>query len=185
MVPYASLCIPILVSAIAVFIVSSILHMVLPYHRSDYKPLPDEDKLLEPLRNAKLPRGLYNFPFCTPKDMKSPEKIEKFKKGPVGFLVLYPNEAPAMSKFLTLWFLFCLVVSACVGLIAARIIPPGHHRHHIVHIVGFTSFLVYGVSRLSDGVWKGQPWSNVIKEVIDGAIYGAVTGLTFAFLWPR
>jgi hypothetical protein len=185
MVPFASLWLAILVSAIAVFIVSSILHMVLPYHRSDYKQIPDEDNAIAGLRAANLRPGLYSFPYCTHKDMNTPEKREKFKKGPVGLVTLFPNQPPAMGKFMGLWFIFCLIVSACAGLLASRIIPPGHHRHHIVHIVGFTSFLVYGVSRLSDGIWKGQPWGNVIKEVIDGAIYGAVTALTFAFLWPH
>lgn len=185
MVHYASLWLPILASAVAVFIVSSILHMVLPYHRSDYKQIPDEDNALAGLRAAKLPPGLYTFPYCTHKDMKSPETIEKFKKGPVGFMTIFPSGPPAMGKFMGLWFVFCLVVSACVGLLASRLIGPGHHRHYIVHIVGYSSFLVYGVSRLSDGVWKGQPWSNVIKEVIDGAIFAGTTALVFAYLWPH
>jgi hypothetical protein len=54
-----------LMSAIIVFVVSSIMHMLLPYHRGDYQRLPDEDKLLAALRAAGLKRGLYIFPFGT------------------------------------------------------------------------------------------------------------------------
>ncbi len=63
MVPLAALWLPILLSAVIVFVASSIMHMVLPYHRSDYSQLPDEDKILTALRSVALKRGLYVFPF--------------------------------------------------------------------------------------------------------------------------
>src|SRR5437867_2716690 len=66
MVPLTALWPPILLSAIIVFVASSIMHMLLPYHRSDYQRLPAEDKLLVALRSAGLKRGLYIFPFWTP-----------------------------------------------------------------------------------------------------------------------
>ncbi len=55
----SALWLPILLSAVLVFVASSIMHMVLPYHRSDYEKLPDEDNVLA-LRGASgLKRGLY------------------------------------------------------------------------------------------------------------------------------
>lgn len=63
MVPLTALWLLMLMSAIIVFVVSSIMHMLLPYHRADYQRLPDEDKLLAALRAAGLKRGLYIFPF--------------------------------------------------------------------------------------------------------------------------
>ena len=50
--------------------------MLLPYHRSDYRQLPDEDKILGVLRTVTLTRGLYVFPYCTHKDMNSPAVAE-------------------------------------------------------------------------------------------------------------
>lgn len=185
MVPLASLWLPILVSAVVVFVASSIIHMVLPYHRSDYKQIPNDENVLAGLRAAKLGPGVYTFPFCTPKEMKSPEKIEKFKNGPVGFMTLFPNQAPNMGKFLGLWFVFCLLVSIAVAYVACHFIPEGQHRRHIVRLVGSSAFLVYGLSNFRDGIWRGQPWSNVAKEIFDGVIYAAVTALTFAYLWPQ
>src|SRR5271169_3675716 len=98
-VPLAALWLPILLSAVIVFVASSIIHMVLPYHRSEYHQLPDEDNLLATLRAAGLKRGFYNFPFCTHKDMKSPAAIEKFRQGPVGFITVFPSGPPNMGKF--------------------------------------------------------------------------------------
>ena len=99
MVSIPALWLPILLSAVAVFIVSSIMHMVLPYHRSDYKQLPDESNVLAALRAAGVQRGLYTFPHCTHKNMKTPEVVEKFKQGPVGMLTMMPSGPPVMGKF--------------------------------------------------------------------------------------
>ena len=115
MVTLSALWLPILLSAVFVFIASSIMHMVLPYHRSDYSRLPDEDKVLAALRAASVQRGLYVFPHCTHKDMKSPAVIEKQKQGPVGFMTIVPSGPPAMPKFLIQWFVFCLVIGFFVA----------------------------------------------------------------------
>jgi len=115
MVPLTALMLPILLSAVVVFVASSIIHMVLKYHQSDYQPLPDEDKLLAALRASGLKRGLYFFPFCTHKDMKSPAVQEKYKQGPVGLLTVFPSGPPVMPKFLGMWFAYCLIIGLFVG----------------------------------------------------------------------
>jgi hypothetical protein len=90
----ATLWLPILLSAVIVFVASSLMHMLLKYHQSDYRQLPDEDTVRATLRAANLSRGLYVFPFCTHTDMKSPALMEKYKQGPVGFLNIMPNGPP-------------------------------------------------------------------------------------------
>jgi hypothetical protein len=185
MVPLTALWLPILLSAVIVFIASSILHMVLPYHRSDYQPLPDEDKILPVLRAAGLKRGLYIFPFGTHKDMKSPAMTEKYKQGPVGMMTVFPSGPPNMGKFMGLWFGYCLIVSAVAAFVAGPILRVGAHHHAIFHTVGLAAFLAYGVGTLSNGIWKGQPWSGVTKEVIDGLVYALLTAGAFTWLWPR
>jgi hypothetical protein len=42
MIPLTVLWLPILLSAVIVFFASFIMHMVLAYHKSDYRKLPDE-----------------------------------------------------------------------------------------------------------------------------------------------
>lgn len=62
MVPLGSLLMPILLSAVIVFVASSILHMVLPFHRSDFRKLPSEDGAMEALRRFNIPPGDYMVP---------------------------------------------------------------------------------------------------------------------------
>ncbi len=185
MVPLAALWLPILLSAVIVFIASSIMHMVLPYHRSDYRPLPDEDKVLAALRAAGLQRGLYHFPHCTHKDMKSAAVQEKFKQGPVGFLTIFPSGPPALPKFLGLWFAYCLIIGVFVACLAGYTVVPGAPYPGVFRVVAAAAFLAYGLGNLSNGIWKGQPWSMVIKETFDGLIYALLTAGTFGWLWPR
>jgi len=184
-VPLAALWIPIVLSAVIVFVASSIMHMVLPYHKKDYSQLPNEDKLLAALRPSNLKRGLYVFPFCTHKNMKSPEIQEKYKQGPVGFLTILPNGPPAMPKFLGQWFVFCLLVGLFVAYLTGRTVAAGTPYLAVFRVAGTTAFLAYGVGHLSDGIWKGQRWPAVLKEVIDGLVYGLLTAGTFGWLWPH
>jgi hypothetical protein len=185
MVPLDALWLPILLSAVIVFVASSIMHMLLPYHRSDYQRLPDEDSVLAALRAASLKRGLYVFPFCTHNDMKSPAVIEKYKQGPVGMMTVLPNGPPAMPKFLGLWFGYCLLVGLFVAYLSGRTLAPGTHYLEVFRVAGTAAFLAYGLGHLSNGIWKGQTWSMTIKEVGDGLVFGLLTAGTFGWLWPR
>lgn len=185
MVPLMSLWLPILLSAVIVFVASSIMHTVLTYHRGDYRQLPDEEKLLPALRAAGLKRGVYMFPFCTPKEMKSPAMAEKYQQGPNGILTVFPTGVPQMPKFLGQWFGYCLVVNFFVAYLAAHTLAPGTPYLAVFRVVGTAGFLAYGLGQLSNGIWKGQPWGMVLKEVIDGLIYGLLTAGTFGWLWPR
>ena len=185
MVPLSALWLPIVLSAVIVFIASSIIHMVLPYHKSDYRQLPDEDKLLAALRPAGLQKGLYVFPYCTHQNMKSPEIQEKYKQGPVGFLTVFPSGPPAMPKFMGLWFAYCLIVSFFVAYLTAHTVAPGASYRAVFRVAGTAGFMAYGLGTLSNGIWKGQPWSNVIKEAVDGLIYALLVAGTFGWLWPH
>lgn len=185
MVSLTALWLPILVSAIIVFVASSIMHTVLPYHRHDYHQLPDEDKALAALRSVGLKRGLYIFPYGTHKEMKTPALMEKYKQGPVGMMTVFPNGLPVMPKFLGLWFAYCLVIGFFVAYLTGHTVPPGTAYLAVFRVAGTAAFLAYGLGHLSNGIWKGQTWSATIKEVIDGLVYGLLTAGTFGWLWPR
>jgi hypothetical protein len=184
-VSLAALWLPIVFSAVIVFVASSIMHMVLPYHRSDYSQLPDEEKLLAALRPSNLKRGLYVFPFATHQTMKSPEIVEKYKQGPVGFLTIMPSGPPAMPKFLVQWFVYCLLIGFFVAYLTGRTVAAGTPYLAVFRVAGTAAFFAHGLGRLSDGIWKGQLWGFVIKEVIDGLVYSLLTAGTFGWLWPR
>ena len=185
MVPLSALWLPIVLAAVIVFVASSIMHMLLKYHQSDYKQLPDEDRVLATLRGAGLKRGLYVFPFGTHKDMKSPAMVEKYNQGPVGMVTVLPSGPPAMPKFLGLWFAYCLIIGFFVAYLTGHTVAPGTHYLAVFRGAGTAAFLAYGLGNLSNGIWKGQPWGMTIKEVVDGLIYGLLTAGTFGWLWPH
>ena len=186
MVYLTQLWIPIVLSAVIVFVVSSILHMVLPFHKSDYRGLPDEEKLMDALRAAGVTPGpAYHFPHCEHKDMNTPEMQEKFKKGPVGLLTVMPSGQISMGKFLGMWFLYCLIVGVFTAYLTGRTLAPGTQYLLVFRVAGTVAFMGYGLGHFVDSVWKGQTWGVTLKHMLDGLIYGLLTAGTFGWLWPR
>lgn len=186
MIPIMDLWLPIVVAAVLVFLVSSVLHMVLTYHRRDYKQLPREAETLVGLRRAGLSPGLYFFPYVpSAKEMRTPEMQEKYRQGPVGMLIMRPSVPPAMGKHLALWFGFCLLVGVFVAYLAGRTVATGATYLAVFRVAGTAAFLAYGVGQIVDSIWKGQPWGNTLRAVGDGLIYSLVTAGAFGWLWPR
>jgi len=185
MAPIVTLWLPILLSAVIVFIASSVMHVVLTYHNSDFKPVPEEEKVRSAIRAAGVSPGYYMFPFCDHKQMKSPEMQEKFKQGPVAMMVVRPNGMPHMGKHLGMWFAYCLLISVFVAYLTGHTVAPGSPYLAIFRVAGTAAFLAYGIGPLSNAIWKGHPSGMVIKEAIDGLIYALVTASTFSSLWPR
>jgi hypothetical protein len=161
------------------------MHVVLKYHQSDCKQLPDEDKLLAAMRAAGVKRGFYMFPYCTHKEMKSPAMVEKRNQGPVGMMTVVPNGPPNMAVYLMQWFGYCLLIGFFVAYLAAHTLASGTHYLEVFRVVGTAAFIGYGLSQVVNSIWKAQPWGMTIKEVIDGLIYGLLTAGTFGWLWPR
>jgi hypothetical protein len=186
MVTIVSLWTPILLSAVIVFVASSILHMVMTYHRSDYRRLPDEDAVLSVMREKPVAPGYYAFPHHRgPKEMKTPEMIEKFQKGPVGLMAIIPNGTPSMGKYLCLWFGYCILMGVLVAYITGRTLDTGTHYLSVFRVAGAVAFIGYGIGHIQNSIWMGMPWSSTIKHVVDGFIYSLLTAGTFGWLWPR
>jgi hypothetical protein len=185
MVMLSALWLPVVLSAVIVFVASSILHMVLPYHRTDYRKLPDEETMLAAMREKGVPPGDYAFPFPdNPKEMRSPEMMKKYAEGPVGMMTLLPNGPPAMGKSLTIWFVYCLVIGVCVAYLGGRTLGPGTHYLVVFRVVGTTAFLAYSGAVALDSIWKGVSWSTTFKHIFDGFIYALLTAGVFGWLWP-
>lgn len=181
--PFGSLWLPVVVSAVAVWLVSSIVHMVLKYHKADYKGLADEASAAQALRGTAP--GVYPVPYCAdPAQMKDPAMQKRYADGPVGMLTILPNGAPNMGKYLGLWFAFCFLISFTAGYVARHTLQPDSAALEIMRITGTLAFVGYGYGHIMDSIWKGQPWSNTVRGLIDAGIYAIVTGLVFRFLWP-
>ena len=183
--PFGSLWIPVVVSAVVVFVASSILHMVLKYHRADYKRLPSEEALREALGRADIAPGLYMTPFCdNMKELEQPAVKEKFEKGPVALITMRPKGMISMGKYLGLWFGFTVLVSFTAAYVARHTLQPGEAGMRVAQIVGTVAFAGYGLSQITDSIWKSQPWSNTARALMDALIYALLTGATFSLLWP-
>lgn len=181
-----ALWLPIVLSAILVFVVSSIIHMVLKYHNRDYRKLPNEDAVRAALRSGNPEPRQYIIPYCAEmKDMESPEMQQKFVEGPVGVLNLRRPGLPTMGPMLLQWFLFALAVSFFIAYLAAHTLAPGAPYLEVFRVVGAAGFLAYAAGQVPAAIWMGKPWSVAWKEVLDGLIYGLVTAGTFGWLWPR
>jgi hypothetical protein len=185
MVAVMSLWLPILLSAVFVFIVSSIIHMLLTYHRSDFKKLTDEDKVMDALRDFEIPPGDYVVPCAgSSNEMKSPEFLEKATKGPVLFMTVLESGPPKMGASLVLWFIYSLAVGVFAAYIAGRALAPGAHYLDVFRFTGATAFLGYAFALLHNSIWYKRNWPATIKSIFDGLVYGLVTAGIFGWLWP-
>ena len=183
MVFLSTLWLPVLVSAVFVFIASNILWMALPFwHRKDYKKLPDEAALLGTLKNAASGQYLaVGMDWAT----ATPEERAAAHKGPMAFLYVRNPNAFSFGKTLTLYFLYAVVISAIVGYITGVTNAPGTHYPHIFRVAGSVAIIAYCFRGVPDSVWYGKPWLVTFKELIDGVIYGLLTAGTFGWLWPH
>ena len=185
MVSVTSLAVPILLSAVIVFIVSSIIHMVLTYHRSDMRKVPHEDEVMEALRRFNISPGDYGVPHAgSPENMRKPAFVEKMKKGPVVYMTVAPAGPPAMGKSLALWFAYAVLVSVFAAYITGRVLPPGAQYLEVFRFAGTTAFLGYALALAHDSIWYHRSWATTCKFMFDGFIYALMTAGTFGWLWP-
>ena len=185
MVSIVSLWLPILLSAVFVFILSSIIHMVLRYHSTDFARLPDEEKVMDDLRKYNIPPGEYSMPRASDmKDMSSPEFIEKSKKGPVVMMTVMENGPMKMGMSLFMWFLYSIVVGIFAAYVAGRALGPDAHYLAVFRFTGVTAFVGYTLALWQNSIWFKRKLSTTIKNTIDGLIYALFTAGVFGWLWP-
>jgi len=185
MVPIISLWLLILLSSVATFVISSIIHMVLGYHKNDFLAFPNETQVMDDLRKHNLPEGNYSFPRASSmKDMKSPEFNEKMKQGPVGMLTIIKSGSPDMSKELTLWFIYSIIIGIFSAYIAGHALTPGAHYLAVFRFAGATAFVGYSLALLQNSIWYKRGWAATFKSMFDGLIYALFTGGIFGWLWP-
>ena len=185
MVSVVSLWLPVLLSAVLVFIVSSIIHMVLRYHRADVGPVPDEAGVMDALRPFKIPPGDYCIPHAKdPKEMGSAEFIEKTNKGPVALVTVLPNGPMKMGPSLAMWFCYCVVVGVFAGYAAGLHIGPGADYMAVFKMVSVVAFAGYSLAILQSAIWWHRGWGATLRTMFDGLIYSLLTAGTFGWLWP-
>ncbi|MGA8265414.1 MAG: hypothetical protein WB779_13305 [Ignavibacteriaceae bacterium] len=184
MVSIVSLWLPILLSAVVVFIVSAIVHTVLGYHNSDFGKLPEQDKFRDAVRPLNLAPGDYMVPNCDPKERREESFKTKLKEGPVVIMTVHPNREFTMGGSLVQWFIYCIVVSIFAAYIAGHALPAGANYLSVFRFAGCTAFVSYSLGVIQQSIWFKTSWSTTFKNVFDGLVYGLLTAGVFGWLWP-
>jgi len=185
MTSLASLWLPILLSSVAVFVASSIIHMVLPWHKSDYGSVPEEAKVMEALRPFAIAPGDYMLPRCSDMaQMRTSEFKDKLQKGPVLVMTVFPNGAMSINRSLVLWFVYCLVVGVFAGYVACASLPSAAPYLKVFRVTGTVAFVGYVLALWQMSIWYRRDWTTSLKSSVDGLIYAALTAGFFGWLWP-
>jgi hypothetical protein len=181
-----ALWLPILVSAVLVFVVSSVIHMMSPWHKSDYPKLSSEDRVMDALRPLAIPPGDYMMPRPSSRaEMRTPQFLEKYRRGPVLMLTVWPGGSMSMSTQLVQWFVYALVVGCFAGYVAGRALPPGAPFGSVFRFAGVTAFVGYSLALWQMSIWYRRAWLTTTKATVDGLIYAALTAATLGWLWPH
>jgi hypothetical protein len=186
MTTLSALWLPILLSAVAVFIVSSVIHMMSPWHKNDYPKIPNEGAVMDALRPLAIPPGDYMVPRSGGmQEMRSPAFAEKLARGPVLIFTVLPNGMMSMSRNLSQWFLYLVVVSVFAAYIAGRTLPVGADPWRVAQFAGATAFSGYALALWQMTIWYRRAVSTTMKATVDALIYAAITAFMLAWLWPR
>ena len=173
---------PILVAAIAVWVLSAIVWIVLPHHKSDYAPLPDEDAARAALKDVRP--GMYAIPYDPDQSLqKTPEGKRKYEEGPLALMTFLPSGLPAMGKSLALWFGFCLFMGILIAYVLTRTMSADDGFYAVWQVASTVAWLGFGTGAVPRAIWFGEPWSVTIKTLADALLYALVSGAIFAGLW--
>lgn len=180
----AALWIPILASAVAVWIASAVIWMALPHHRKDMRKLPDEDAFMAQVRAAGISPGAYAFPYCpSHADGQKPEFKKKWEEGPTGYLSVWGKMSMGRNMILT--FLVYLVTGTLIAYLGWAGLPhedAGFGR--VMQVTGTAGVLAYCIAFIPNGIWFQMPGRAMLMNLIDGVAYGLITGAIFGVLWP-
>jgi hypothetical protein len=186
MVSLSALWLPILLSAVIVFVASSIIHMVLSYHKNDVKKVPREEDVMAALRPFNIPPGDYAMPRpASMKDMGTPAFKEKMTKGPVVFMTVLSSGPFETGKQLGQWFVYLIVISFFAAYVASRALPAGSDYLAVFRFAGTTAFIGYAMALPQQSIWYRRNWGTTLLLMFDGLLFGLLTGGTFGWLWPR
>ncbi len=176
---------PILLGTFLAWIASALIHVVAKYHNSDYQALSNEEEVMDAVRNGSPKLGIHTLPCCAEmSEMNKPEVQEKFNKGPVAILTVFPNGLLKMGKLMLQQITFflggCIVIAYC----ATQALTAGVDYMAVFRFVSTVGFLAFGWANIPMSIWYGHPWSTTAKYLFDALIYALVVAGSFAWLWP-
>ncbi len=174
---------PILLSGLAVFIVSAVIWMVLPHHRKEWAGFSNEDAVMDAIRAGNPAPGLYSAP-SSGGERPSPEVIAKMARGPVVFVTVMPGASMAMGGKMLKSVIFYITVGIFVAYMGTIALPSGGEYLAVFRVTGTAAFMAYVFASVPDSIWFGRPWKSWIYQALEGLLYAGLTGGIFGWLWP-
>lgn len=172
---------PILVSAIVMWIASTLIWTVMPWHKKDYSKAKDEEGVRSALRGAA--KGFYSVPHCADQaEYKTPEMEKKLAEGPVAFITVLPDGSPSMAKNIVFTFVFFVFIAILCAYFVSRTVAPGTDYLGVFRVAGCVAWIANGVAHIPESIWFGRPWSSTVKSLTDALIYGLLAGGVFGWL---
>jgi len=171
---------PIIASAGLVWIASAIIWMAMPWHKTDFSKVPDEEAARAALKG--LMPGQYMLPYCIdPKEIENPDMRRKFEEGPLAYVTVAPSGLPKMGGRMFQSFLYNLLVGIICAYLLTRSMMMADYLS-VFRLTGTVAFVAYGVANIQESIWFNRPWSLTMKGFLDALIYGLLTGGVFGWL---
>lgn len=177
--------IPILASGFAVFVMSALVWTVLPNHKKEFAPIPNEDAVMADLRASGVPAGRYVIPwFAEGEIMKTPEGRAKVEAGPIAYITIAPRGLPNMGRNMALSLVSSIIISVFVAYLGWHTLPAGSEYLHVFRITGTATFMANALGYMSESVWFARPWKSFAMQCVDSLLYALVAAGVFGWLWP-
>jgi hypothetical protein len=175
---------PILLSGLAVFMLSALAWMVLPHHKKEWQKFPNEDAVMNAVRAGNPKGGLYNFPHADdPKAMQTVEFQTKMNAGVIAYVTVVEHAGKGMGGTMAKSLLGNLIVSVFVAYVASIALQPGADYLTVFRLTGAVTFMAYGLGQIQESVWFGRPWKSYFLGAADALVYALVTGGIFGWRW--
>lgn len=177
---------PILISGVAVFVLSAVGWMAVNHHAKDQRSLPDAKPLLDALEAMKVQPGVYMFPGAfghSGEEQKAAAQAEMFNK-PTGIIRIWsmPNMGANMLSSLAVY----LVISVFIAYLGwSAFGATGKSFAELFKVLGTAGVLAYSFAFIPNDIWFQNSRRATALCVIDGVIYGLTTGAIFAAMWPK
>lgn len=174
------LILPIILSAVALFLASFSIRMGTPLHDGDYAKLPNEQEVMQAAEQ--IPGGRYVFPWASRAEYGSEEFLQRYVEGPRGMMVVY-DEPMNFPATLGLTFVFYLVAGMFVAYLAYKAIPVGAAFAEVFKFTAIAAIAIHGLGWLPQLIWYGD--IALVPTMIDCVVFALLTGVVFGLLWHR
>ena len=139
-----------------------------------------EDRLIDTVRDLKVPAGSYMFPGCNSgKEMNDPEYQRKYKAGPRGIITVLPESN--MGKNLAMTVVYFFVCCCTFAYLASFALDKGQDSLTVFRFVATVALLTFCASILQHAIWFKN---RIAGHLIESFAYSLIAGGIFAALWP-